>query len=60
MHDEEVQEEALAAAGRAQHEGVTDVLDVQIEVVRRLMSRFEDRERLAVQMRRSPARPRRA
>ena len=35
VHHQEVQEEALPAAGRAEHQGVPDVVDVQVEAVRR-------------------------
>src|SRR5438067_646020 len=48
---QEVDEEALAAAGRAQHERMADVLHVQVERVRRVMRRFEDRERLTLKVR---------
>ena len=46
----------LPLPGRAQDERVADVLDVQVEGVRRVVRRLEDRERLAPQMRadRSP------
>ena len=44
---EEIQQEALAAAGRAEHQRVPDVLDVEVVVVRRLVPRLEDGERLA-------------
>ena len=37
VRHQEVQQEALAAAGRAEHERVPDVVDVQVEVVRRLV-----------------------
>ena len=50
VHHQEVQQEALAAAGGAEHEGVADVLHVQIEVIRCLVARLEDGERLGVQM----------
>ena len=49
--DEEVQEEALAAAGRAEHKRMADILDMEIEGVRRLMARFKDRQRLVSKMR---------
>ena len=51
VHHQEVQQEALAAAGRAEHERVPDVVDVQVEVVRRLVLGLEDRQRLRVQVR---------
>jgi hypothetical protein len=41
--DEEIQEEALATSCRAQHEGVPDVLNVQV-----IGERRASRERLAV------------
>ena len=44
---QEVEQEALAAAGGAEDEGVADVADVEIEVVRRLVPGLEDRERMA-------------
>ena len=44
---EEVQEEALAAAGRPEHQRVPDVLHMEVVVVRRLVPRFEHGERLA-------------
>ena len=47
---EEVEQKALAAAGRAEDERVADVLDVQVEGVRRVVRRLEDGERLASQM----------
>ena len=47
---EEVDQEALPAAGRAEHERVPDVLDVQVECVRRVVGRFKEGERLAPQM----------
>ena len=42
VRDQEVEQEALAAAGGAEDERVADVLDVQIEAVRRLVRRLED------------------
>ena len=48
--DEEVQEKALAAARGAQHQRVPDVLDVQIERVRRVVRRLEDRQRLSLEV----------
>ena len=39
--DEEIQEEALAASCRAQHECVADVLDVQVVRERRVVRRLE-------------------
>src|SRR5262249_52590649 len=47
---EEVDEEALPAAGRPQHEGVSDVFDVEIEGVGRVMWRLEYRERIAAKV----------
>ena len=46
VRHEEVQQEALAAARRAEHQRVADVLDVQVEGVRRVVRRLEDGERL--------------
>ena len=46
VRHQEVQQEALAAAGGAQDERVPDVLDVQVEGVRRLVRRLEHRQRL--------------
>ena len=50
VRDEEVQEKALAAARGAQHQRVPDVLDVQVERVRRLVRRLEDGQRLALEV----------
>ena len=60
VRDQEVQQKALAASGRPKDEGVADVLDVQVEGVRRLVGRLEDRQRLPPQMRTHRARPDRA
>lgn len=51
VRDQEVEQEALPAAGRSQHQRVTDVLHVQVEGVGRLVRRLEHRKRLAPQMR---------
>ena len=51
VRDQEVEQEALAAAGGTEDQRVADVLDVQVEGVRRVMRRLEDRERLPPQMR---------
>ena len=51
MRDQEVQQEALAAARRPEHERVADVLDVQVEGIRRLVGVSNDGERLPPQMR---------
>ena len=51
VRDQEVQQEALAAAGGAEDQRVPDVLDVQVEGVRRVMRRLEDRQRLPSQVR---------
>ena len=56
VRDQEVQQEALAAARRAEDERVADVLDVEVERVRRPVGRLERRERLPSQMRDSPRR----
>ena len=50
VHHQKVEQEALAAAGGAEDERVTDVVHVQIEVVGRLMLRLEDCQRLGVQV----------
>ena len=57
VHHQEVQQEALAAAGGAEDERVTDVVHVQIEVVRRLVLGLEDCQGLGVQVRSCAARP---
>ena len=49
VRDQEVQQKALAAAGRAEDERVADVLDVQVEGVRRAVRRLEDGERFPSQ-----------
>ena len=51
VRDQEVQQEALAAAGRAEHERVADVLHVQVEGVRRPVRRLEDRQRFLPEVR---------
>ena len=51
MRDQEVQEEALAAAGRAEHQRVTDVLHMQVEGVWRPMRRLEDGQRFLSKVR---------
>ena len=51
VRDQEVQQKALAAARRAKHEGVADVLNVEVERVRRPVGRLEHRERLPSQVR---------
>ena len=51
VRDDEVQQEALAAAGRAQDQRVPDVLDVQVEGVRRVVRRLEDRQSLSLKVR---------
>ena len=43
--DEEVEQEALAAAGGTEHQGVPDVFDVKVIVERRAVRRLEDRDR---------------
>ena len=45
VRDQEVQQEALAAAGRAEDERVADVLHVEVEGVRRAVRRLEDGQR---------------
>ena len=50
VRDEEVQQKALAASGRAENERVTDVLHVQVEGVRRPVRRLEHGQRLPPQM----------
>ena len=45
IRDQKVQEEALAAAGGAEHESVADVLDVQVICEWRLVWRLESRQR---------------
>ena len=50
VRDQEVQE-ALAAARRAEHQRVTDVLHMQVEGVRVRCGRLEDGQRLLVQVR---------
>src|SRR5262249_49558835 len=50
MRGQKVDEKTLAAAGRAQHERVPDVFDVEIERVGRMVRRLEDGERLSTKM----------
>ena len=47
VRDQEVQEEALPAPGRAEHERVPDIVDVEVEVVRRVVTRLKDGQGLA-------------
>src|SRR5262249_29247292 len=49
--DEEIQQKAFAAAGRTEHQRMTDVIDMQIEEVRRLVARLEDGQGFAPEMR---------
>src|SRR5688500_14146725 len=42
VRNQEVQETAFTAAGRAEYQRVTDVLHVKVEGVRRAMRRLED------------------
>ena len=51
---QEVEEEALAAAGGAEDQRVPDVLDVQVEGVRRVMRGLEDRQGVTAEMRADP------
>ena len=51
VHHQEVQQEALPAARRAEHERVSDIVDMQVEVVRRLVLGLQDRQGLRVQVR---------
>ena len=51
MRDQEVQQEALAAARGAEHQRVADVLHVQIESVGRPVRRLEHRQRLLSKVR---------
>ena len=48
---QEVEQEALAAAGGAEHQRVPDVLDVEVEGVRRVMRRLEDGQGFAPEVR---------
>ncbi len=57
MGDQEVEQERLPAPGRPEHQRVADVLDVQVEGVRRALRRVEHRERFASQVRRWSRRP---
>ena len=51
VRDQEVQQEALAAARRAEHQRVADVLHVQVEGVRRPVRRLEDGQGLLSKVR---------
>ena len=48
MHCDKIQQEALATPGRTEDERMPDILDVQRQVVGRVMPGFEDGKRLAI------------
>lgn len=50
VRDAEIHEETLAASRRTQHDGMADVLDVQVEGVGRVMRSLKDRQRVAPEM----------
>ena len=54
VRDEKVQQKALATPGRPQHQRMTDILDVQVERVRGMVRRLEDRQRILPQVRADP------
>ncbi len=57
MHRQEVEQEALAAPGRAEHEGVANVLDVQMEMIGGVVTRFERGEGFRPEKRAGGLRP---
>src|SRR4051794_29947997 len=51
VRHQKVQQEALAAAGGTEDDGMAHVVDVEVEVERRLLTGFKDAQRLVPQLR---------
>jgi hypothetical protein len=50
VRQEEIQQEAFAAAGGTEHKRMANILNVQREMKRCLVARLEDCERVVIQM----------